>query len=97
MISKEQVEHIAKLARIKLGSNETEKFQKDLSEILDYFSLLNELDADKIQPMIHSVKGKNVLRQDIARTADPVLSQELLNAAPESEQGFIKVRSILPE
>ena len=42
MISKEEVEHIAKLARLELSDKETEKMQKDLSAILDYFNLLKK-------------------------------------------------------
>ncbi|MBI2577371.1 MAG: Asp-tRNA(Asn)/Glu-tRNA(Gln) amidotransferase subunit GatC, partial [Candidatus Wildermuthbacteria bacterium] len=87
----------ANLARIKLAEDETEKFQKDLSEILDYFNLLNEVGVANVQPMIHSVKEENVLRQDIAAVANPALAQKLLEAAPATERGFIKVKSILSE
>lgn len=64
MISKEQVQHIAKLARIKLSEKEAEKFQKDLSEILDYFEVLKSADTSRVEPMTHSVLLENVTRKD---------------------------------
>ena len=55
MISKKEVEHIAKLARIGLTSGEIEKFQKELSSILDYFEKLEEVDVSEAEPTSHSI------------------------------------------
>lgn len=95
MIAKEEVQHIAKLARIQLSEKETERFQHDLSQILDYFDILNELDVSGVAPMTHSANLKNVARQDRPKKERPEVVDKLLRMAPDSKQGFLKVKSIL--
>ena len=63
MISKEEVKHIAKLARLGLSEKETEKFQKELSSILDYIEKLKEVDVSGVPEMTHAVETKNVFRE----------------------------------
>ncbi|MCX6722438.1 MAG: Asp-tRNA(Asn)/Glu-tRNA(Gln) amidotransferase subunit GatC, partial [Candidatus Staskawiczbacteria bacterium] len=63
MILKEEVEHIAKLARLELTENEVEKMQKDLSAILDYFDLLKSASAPSLQGYGETKKA-NVFRED---------------------------------
>ncbi len=94
MITKEDVKHIAKLARLGLTEKETEKFQKELSSILDYFEKLKEIDVSRVEPMSHSVLVENVMRGDESRETG-VKSQKLLEAAPESKDGYLKVKPIL--
>lgn len=93
MISKEQVQHIAKLARIELTDQEVEKFQKDLSGILDYFDILKSADTLKVEPMTHSVRLQNVAREDEARKPTSHVP-ELLEMAPEKEKGYVKVPEV---
>jgi len=95
MISKEEVEHIAKLARIELSGKEVEKFQKDLSAILDYFDIMKKVDTKDVEPMTHSVIVENIKRQDAADKPDHEATQKLLATAPKEKDGFIKVKSIL--
>jgi aspartyl-tRNA(Asn)/glutamyl-tRNA(Gln) amidotransferase subunit C len=54
MINKDEVQHIAKLARLGLGEKEIEKMEKELSLILDYFNLLKEVDVSGIEPSFYS-------------------------------------------
>lgn len=93
MITKEEVQHIAKLARIQLSPEEVEKFQKELGEVLDYFEILREVDVSSVQPMTHSVPLQNVKRKDEAQPDSK--GRKLLDAAPEHEAGYLKVKSIL--
>ena len=95
MISKEEVQHIAKLARIQLSETELEKFQKDLGSILDYFNLLNELDVSGVKPMTHSVVLENVKRGDMAKEKEKQSAEKLIQMAPGNKDGFLKVKSIL--
>ena len=95
MISKEQVEHIAKLARIQLTQPEVERFQKDFTEIVDYFAVLEHIDVSKTEPMTHAGHESNVVRADISRLEDPSVIQKILSQAPELKDGFLKVHSIL--
>ena len=110
MITKEEVQHIAKLARLGLTEKEIEKFQGELSSILDYIEKLKEVDISKVEPTSHSItralaKGgdeasasstevKNVMREDKSQKSK-VKSQKLLELAPETKDGYLKVKSIL--
>lgn len=94
MISKEQVEHIAKLARIKLKEEEIEKYQKDLSEILEYFAVLQEVNVSRAEPMTHSITLENVSREDAVRPGNPALLQKLVAMFPGVREGFLKVKAV---
>jgi len=94
MLSKEEVKHIAKLARLGLTEKEIKKFQKELSSILDYMEKLKEVDVSKTEPASHSIKIENVMRDD--ESQKPKLeSKKLLELAPETKGGYLKVKSIL--
>ena len=89
MISKEEVEHIAKLARLELSEAEVQKMQKDLTAILDYFNLLK-----KAPPPHKSFAGQalnNVLRKDEALTKDVSIAEKIIAAAPDKKDDYIKV------
>ena len=87
-ITKEQVEHIAWLARIKLTDEEKENLILTFSDILDYFRKIDEVDTSEIDYTFHGVQIKNIMREDIVR---PSLSlEEALKNAPKKEKNFIK-------
>lgn len=94
MISKEEVEHIAKLSRIKLNQEEIEKFQKDFSNILDYVSLLKKAKTSKIKI---SFDQRNVMRGDEAVSENEKTIEKLVNSTPNREGRQIKVKAILHE
>ena len=91
MISKQEVEHIAKLARLELTEEEILKMQKDMSAILDYFDLL------KKAPKLSKESTKNVEykaeREDIAISSQDIID-ELISQAPDEKDGYIKVKNI---
>ena len=93
MITKEDVLRVAKLARIQLNSGEVEKFQKDLSAILEYFASLQKLDVQGVKEMTHSVDVEDVMRED--REIKNGGTEGLLQTT-EQKDGFLKVPSILP-
>jgi aspartyl-tRNA(Asn)/glutamyl-tRNA(Gln) amidotransferase subunit C len=96
MISKEEVKHIAKLARLGLTPKEIEKMQKDLSLVLDYFNLLKDIDVSKVEPTSHSISRLgNFFREDKAVKKSPEDVQKLLEAAPEKEGRYVRVKEIL--
>ncbi len=99
MISKDDVKKIAKLARLGISEKEEEKFQKDLSFILDYFSILNKADVSKTEPFSQnigeSVGGKNeTAREDKAMLENPDLADKLISQAPEKTGRHIKVKAV---
>jgi len=93
MISKEEVNHVAKLARLELSSQETAFFQKDLNSILNYVETLNDLDTDHVSPMSHVLEIDNVWRDD--RPLDRKETEPLLKNAPMREENYYKVPKIL--
>ena len=92
-INKQEVEYLAKLARVGLTDAEVEKYQKDLGDILGYMDKLNEVNTDNVEPMAQGIKAKNVVREDKIEKIEGTPA-ELLSEAPEHEDGFIKTKSI---
>jgi len=95
MVSKEEVEHMARLARLEMGVRETAKMGKELSSILDYIDELKELDVSKVEPLFYSNILENVARKDVPQTRSAEETTLLLKLAPESEKRFVRVRNIL--
>ncbi|MHA1129658.1 MAG: Asp-tRNA(Asn)/Glu-tRNA(Gln) amidotransferase subunit GatC [Candidatus Helarchaeota archaeon] len=88
LITKEQVEHIAWLARIKLSEEEKEEYTNLFNEILKYFHEINEVDTIGIEMTSHAVQLKNIMREDKVRPSLPI--EDVLKNAPKTEKTFIK-------
>jgi aspartyl/glutamyl-tRNA(Asn/Gln) amidotransferase C subunit len=97
MISNDEVKHIAKLARLSLTEKETEKFQKELSSILDYIEELKEVDVSDTAATSHPFDIGNVTRKDRERISDNKFpaTKKIIDLAPETKEGYLKVKSIL--
>lgn len=95
MISKEQIEHIAKLARIELTEKEKEKFAKDLSSVLDYFEKLNQVDTKKIESISQITGLSNITRDDEIRSKKSQIRDKILKQAPNKKGDYYKVPKIL--
>ena len=93
-ISKREVQHVAKLSRLKLSDEEKRSFQKDLSDILGYVETLGTLNTEDVPPMSHVLKINNVWREDIPAVREDK-SSKMLSNAPESEGAYYKVPKIL--
>lgn len=92
-ISKEEVEHVAKLARLSISEEEKDLLSKQLSGILAYIGKLNELDTKGVEPLSHVTDIKNVFREDEVRES---LSEDLaLGNAPDKKDGFFRVPKII--
>ncbi|AMO87055.1 aspartyl-tRNA(Asn)/glutamyl-tRNA(Gln) amidotransferase subunit C [Solibacillus kalamii] len=92
-ISKEEVKHVAHLARLAITEEEAEKFAEQLGKITDFAEQLNELDTTNVEPTSHVLPLVNVLREDVAKEGLP-LEKVMLNVK-EQEAGQIKVPSIM--
>jgi len=95
MISKEEVQHIAKLARLELTPQEVEKMQQDLTAILDYFDVLQKAPKVKVGKQSVSKFELNQSRNDVVAQRSASLAYNLVEAAPDKKDGYIKVKSIL--
>ncbi|GAA1968275.1 MULTISPECIES: Asp-tRNA(Asn)/Glu-tRNA(Gln) amidotransferase subunit GatC [Amycolatopsis] len=94
-ISRDEVAHLAKLARLAVTDDELDVFAGQLDQILDSVAKVSEVAADDIPPTSHAVPLTNVFREDVVR---PGLSQEqALSGAPAAEEGRFRVPRILGE
>ena len=93
MISREEVQHVARLARLSLTDEELERMREQLDAILAYIDKLRELDVEGVEPTSHAVPLVNVMRDD---EITPVLSQEAaLGNAPDRAGEFFRVPRII--
>src|SRR5437764_8165564 len=87
MIDRDQVLHVARLARLKLTDDEVERMSSELSAVLDHIENISQLDLDGVEPTSHVVELENVLRPDEPRPSWP--REKILEAAPDaSDEGF---------
>jgi aspartyl-tRNA(Asn)/glutamyl-tRNA(Gln) amidotransferase subunit C len=91
MIDREQVLHVARLARLRLSDDEVERMGAELSTILDHIEKLNELDLEGVEPTSHVVELENVLREDVPRPSLP--REKALEQAPDAAAGGFRVPS----
>ncbi|HPA25297.1 MAG TPA: Asp-tRNA(Asn)/Glu-tRNA(Gln) amidotransferase subunit GatC [bacterium] len=100
MLIKEEVQHIADLARIELTNQETEKYQEQLGHILDYMEKLKEVDIASVTVSDSGTNDlENIWREDAIKTQDAINnSQEnetnLIDMAPSVENRQVKVKSV---
>lgn len=94
MLTKKEVEHIAKLARLGLSGKEIEVFQGELSSILDYVSQLQEADISNIEPISNITGAKNVFRKDEAKKIEIESVKKIMDEAPDLQGGYIKVKAV---
>lgn len=93
MISREEVEHVAMLARLGLTEEEKERLQSQLSQILEYMQALSKVDTSAIPPTAQVIPLRNVMRSDEAAESLPV--DEVLANAPDREGEFFKFPPVL--
>ena len=92
-ITVNDVEHVAKLARLELTEEEKERFTGQLNAILKYADKMNELDTENVLPTSHVLKVTNVMREDENRPSWPI--EQVMRNAPEEEDGQFRVPAVL--
>lgn len=92
-LSREDVLHVARLARIALSDDEVERFRTQLSDILDHFDVLRQIDTEGVPPTAHTLDLVNVERDDEVRPSMPV--EDVLRNAPAREGDLFRVRAVL--
>jgi aspartyl-tRNA(Asn)/glutamyl-tRNA(Gln) amidotransferase subunit C len=92
-ITREEIEHIAMLARLSLSEEEKDLFGPQLNGILGYMEKLNELDTKDIEPTSHVLSLNNVMREDTPAPSLP--REEALMNAPSSTDKFYRVPKII--
>jgi len=91
-ITREQVVHVAKLARLELSDEELERMREQLSAILEAVGKVAELDLEGVEPTAHPLDLVNVLAEDVPQPCLP--REEALANAPDPEDGFFGVPAV---
>ena len=92
-LSREEVLHIARLARLGVSDEDVEKAREQLANILDNFSVLEAVDTEDVPPTAQSIRLSNVLRED--EECDSLPQEEILANAPQKEEDSFRVRAVL--
>jgi aspartyl-tRNA(Asn)/glutamyl-tRNA(Gln) amidotransferase subunit C len=92
-LTREEVQHIAELARLALSDEELALYQEQLSAILEHFERLQELDTEVISPTATVLPLRSVMRADEPRP--PFSREDILANAPAAEQGCFRVPAVL--
>jgi len=94
-LTKQEIEHVAKLARLELTEEEINKYGEQLSAVLSYIDQLSEVDTTGVEPTAQVTGLENVWREDEVEVWDETQTRNALELAPELEDGQIKVKRIL--
>lgn len=94
-ITKNQIEEIARLARIKLSDEEKENYIKQFSDILEYFEQLKEVDTENEEPLINPNLSASVMRDDVADACQKSTIDKILEQVPERKDNYVKVKKVL--
>ena len=88
-VDEKLVKEIASLARLDLAPDETRLFVSQFKDILDYVSVLNEVDTDDVPPAYLAFAAQSVTREDVIEESVP--TDEFLANAPESKEGYVVI------
>lgn len=91
-LTEEEVRHVAKLAKLSLIPQEVKKFQKQLSEVLEYVAVLNKLDTSKVEPTSQVTGLENILRED--KKGSSLSQKEVLSGAKDTHKRMFKIKAI---
>lgn len=89
----EKVNHVARLARLKLSDGDAAAMTEQLGKVLDYITVLNEVDTDGVEPMVHAIEVRNAFRAD--EVTDSIDREQALQNAPATDGGCFLVPDIL--
>jgi aspartyl-tRNA(Asn)/glutamyl-tRNA(Gln) amidotransferase subunit C len=92
-INQQDVEHVARLARLSLNPDDLKTMTGQMDAILGYVDKLNELDTSGIEPMAHAVPMSNAFRED--EITEPIGVEQALQNAPQRNDNYFKVPKII--
>lgn len=93
-VSKEEVRQIAYLSRLNISKQEENRYQEELSELLEYIDTINQADVSGTEPLVNARSISDVVRVDI-KAPSSLSREEMLFNAPNKKEGYIKVKSVL--
>jgi aspartyl-tRNA(Asn)/glutamyl-tRNA(Gln) amidotransferase subunit C len=89
VIDRDQVLHVARLARLRIEEAEIDRMARELSSVLDHIEKISELELDGVPPTSHVIDVENMLRADEPRPSWPV--ERVLEPAPDAADGGFRV------
>jgi aspartyl-tRNA(Asn)/glutamyl-tRNA(Gln) amidotransferase subunit C len=92
-ITPQQVQHVAKLARLSLSPDQLAKLAGQLEPILDYVAKIQSVDVSGVEPMAHALPIKNIFRDDVVEPSLTV--EQVLANAPDADPPFFKVPKVI--
>lgn len=92
-VKKEDVLHIAALAKLKFDESEIENFTSQFNEILSYIEKLNELNTENVKPLAHPFESQNVFREDELKQS--VSTEDALKNSPSRTEEFFRVPKVI--
>lgn len=92
-VTKNEVEHIAKLAKLKFNDDEIDEYTTQLNQILKYVDKLNELDTENVKPLSHPIVGENVFREDVLK--DSISTEYALKNTLNKTAEYFKVPKVI--
>ena len=92
MVTKEDIEYVAKLAKLKLSEEEKEKFIPQMGDIINFANKISELDTENVEPTQHILETHNVFRKD--EVVPSYKREDIIKNAPEKEAGCIIVPGV---
>jgi len=95
MLTKDQLKHLAELAKIEFTEEELESFLNDINQILNYVEEIKKLDLEKFEPMIGGILQQLILREDEIERADPETKDLIKSQFPEKQDDFLKTPRII--
>jgi len=92
-LSREEVLHISTLCRMSMSDAELKIFQEQISNILENFEILKEVDTTDVPPTAYPIHMENIIRED--KTAPCLPQSDILANAPHQEEGYFRVKAVL--
>jgi aspartyl-tRNA(Asn)/glutamyl-tRNA(Gln) amidotransferase subunit C len=93
MLSEDDIRNVADLARLNLSEQEISELRPQLSKLIEYVAVLDEVNTDGIEPMVHAIVQTNVFREDVRR--DPLPREDALANAPKTDGKYFLVPQII--
>ena len=93
-LTKQEVLHIAKLARLELKEEEVEKFRTQLSGILEYVGQLSKVDTQGVEPIAQITGLQNILRGDLVRNCEPEVKEAMLKQFPKRKGDLLETLGV---
>jgi aspartyl-tRNA(Asn)/glutamyl-tRNA(Gln) amidotransferase subunit C len=94
-LTKEEVLHIARLARVAITDEEASRYVEQLSNLLEHFQVLQQVDTEGVPPTAQSIELRSVMRDDVIQPS--LTAEEVLSNAPRQEADSFRVKAVLEE